>query len=82
MSDWQPVFIAGNTREIDAVEELLEAEGIEYEVTPEAFMHAIGSEACFQGLQFSVLGGQAAYCRDLLERKGFVKGVIPPIIAE
>lgn len=75
--DLEPIFIAGNVREIQAVEDLLTAEEIEYEVRPEAFGHAIMGGVCYQGLLFLVLGGQAEYCRRLLLERGLTKGLVP-----
>jgi len=70
------IFIAANVSEAERVERLLEREGIEYEVRPEAFTRGTLSGACYQGLLFEVLGGQAEYCRKRLEEEGLVKGVI------
>lgn len=73
----EPVYIAGNVREVQLIEELLAREGIEYEVTPEAFVHTISAGACFQGLLFLVLSGQAAYCRSLFSAAGLRGGIVP-----
>lgn len=71
----EPVFIAANVGEAELVEQLLETEGIEFEVTPEPFVReAWGS--CMQGLMFSVLGGQAPYVRHALRSRGLGPGVL------
>ena len=76
MSELAPIFIAASVAEIDFVEKLLEAEGIEYEVRPEAFVQEPLSGACMQGVMFEVMTGQAAYCRKLLAQRGLARGVI------
>ena len=73
----EAVFIAGNLREIRLIEEILEAEGIEYTVRPEAFhRNSLMSSGPFEGLLFEVLPGQASYCRKLLIAKGLQHGVV------
>ena len=72
----EAIFIAANVGEAKAVEELLEREGIEYEMRPEAFTRGMFSAACYQGLLFEVLGGQAEYCRRKLEEAGLGKGLV------
>jgi hypothetical protein len=75
--NFEPVFIAANVREIGIVEALLEEEGIEYMVRPEAFQRGgLVSGVCFTGLQFEVLAGQADYCRKLFAAKGLETGVL------
>ena len=75
----EPVYLAGSVREIGFVEDLLRAEGIEYEVRPEAFTQGmLTAGACFQGLLFEVLPGQADYCRRLFEARNLRTGIIPP----
>jgi len=72
----EAIFIAANVAEAKRVEELLEREGIEYEVRPEAFLRGSLSATCYQGLLFEVLGGQAEYCRRRLEEEGLTKGLV------
>jgi hypothetical protein len=74
----EPVFIAANVAEAEAVERLLEREGIEFEVRPEAFLRSPLPGTCFQGLLFEVLAGQAEYCRHVLAGAGLTRGVLPP----
>lgn len=77
MEAGEPIFIAANLREIDVVEQLLRNESIEYEVRPETFERFAGlGSACYQGLLFEVLPGQAEYCRRLIEDRGLAHGVI------
>ncbi len=73
------IFIAANVAEAQFVEQLLEREGIEYQVTPEPFLSGVLSGTCCQGLLFEVLPGQAQYCRELLTRAGLKRGVVPPL---
>jgi len=73
----EPIFIAANVAEAELVEQLLEREGIEYELRPEAFLRGVGSATCFQGLLFEVLAGQAQYCRHVLASAGLTRGVVP-----
>ena len=73
----EPVFIAANVREAELIEQLLDDEGIEYEVRPEAFTRGPGG-VCFQGLMFEVLAGQAPYCRKLFADRGFKAGIVDP----
>lgn len=72
----EPIFIAANTAEAKFIESLLDAEGIEYEIAPEPFVRTPLGGACAMGLMFEVLGGQADYCRKLIERAGLGRGVI------
>ena len=71
----QPVFIAANVAECDFVERLLETEGIEYEVTPEAILQETHG-SCRMGLLFEVQAGQAEYCRRLFADRGLARGVV------
>jgi hypothetical protein len=70
------VFIAANVAEAELVERLLEGEGIEFELTPEAFTRGTLTGACLQGLLFEVLPGHAGYCRRLLLDAGLERGVV------
>ena len=83
MSDELPpereaVFIAANVGEAELIERILEEQGIEFEVTPEAFLRIPTTNVCYQGLLFEVLGGQAEYCRFLFRRAGLARGLVPP----
>ena len=75
--DLEAVFIAATVAEAKFVEDLLEAEGIEYEVRPEPFLRGTPlSGACLTGVLFEVLGGQAEYCRGLIRRAGLARGLV------
>jgi hypothetical protein len=75
----EPVYLAGNIREVGFIEDLLKSEGIDYCVRPEAFTQGtLTAGACFQGLLFEVLPGQADYCRRLFESRDLRTGIIPP----
>ena len=75
----EAIFIAANVREVDTVEQILTAEGIEYEVRPQPF-HRSGlfSSGELNGVMFEVLPGQADYCRKLLIAKGLRHGIVLP----
>jgi len=73
----EPIFIAANVAEAQFAERLLEAEEIEFEITPEAFLQQPFSNVCLQGLLFEVLAGQAEYCRRLFTERGLGRGVVP-----
>ena len=70
------IFVAASVSEVDFVEKLLNDEGIEYEVRPEAFIRQPIGGTCLQGLLFHVRAGQASYCRRLLESRGLERGVV------
>ena len=70
----EPVFIAASVAEIDLAEKLLEAEGIEYEVRPEASVDVGG--VCMQGLLFEVPAAHAIRCRALFAERGLGRGVV------
>ncbi len=72
----EAIFIAASVAEAKFVEDLLEAEGIEYEVRPEPFLREPLSGACLMGVLFEVLGGQAEYCRGLIRRAGLARGLV------
>lgn len=74
--DREGVFIAANVAEAELAERLLEEEGIEFELRPEAFLRGVVTGACLQGLLFEVLRGQAGYCRRLLVDAGLERGVV------
>lgn len=71
----QPVFIAPNTKEAELVEQLLDREGIPFELTPEPHLQS-SSAVCYQGLLFEVPAGQAEYCRTKLREAGLGRGVV------
>jgi hypothetical protein len=73
----EAVFIAANVGEAARVERLLDDAGVEYDVTPEAFLRGTIVSSCRMGLLFEVLPAQAEYCRHLFERAGLMKGIIP-----
>jgi hypothetical protein len=70
------IFIAATVREAEFVEKLLESEGIEYDVRPEAFMKPMFGSVCLQGVLFEVRAGQAEYCRRLLKSRGLERGLV------
>jgi len=72
----EAIFIAANVAEANVVERLLEAEGIAFELTPEAFLQHPTSNVCLQGLMFEVAAEQAEYCRRLLTGHGLGSGVV------
>ena len=72
----EAIFIAANVVEANVVERLLEAEGIEFELTPEAVLQQPESNVCLQGLMFEVAAEQAEYCRRLLTERGLGSGVV------
>ena len=76
MSELAPVFIAASIAEVDFAEKLLDAEGIEYEVRPEAFVQQPLGGVCLQGVLFEVRSGQADYCRRLFSDRGLGRGVV------
>lgn len=71
------VYMAGSVREAKAVEALFAEQQIEYEVAGSEFEHSISFGGVFLGVSFSVLSGQASYCRRLLLGRGFKKGIVP-----
>jgi len=73
----EPIFIAANVPEANVVERLLDAEGIEFEITSEAFLQQPMSNVCLQGLLFEVPAGQAEQCRRLLTDRGLGSRVVP-----
>ena len=73
----EPVYIAGNVREVKLLERLLDEEGIEFEVRPCQFEHAISFGDPALGLLFEVRSGQALCCRKLFAERCFVKGLVP-----
>lgn len=77
-SEREAVFIAASVGDATLVEQMLDGEGIEYDVTPEAFLRLPSSNVCYQGLLFEVPSGQAEYCRYLFRRSGLQRGILPP----
>ena len=72
----EPIFIATSMAEIDQAEELLAAEGVTYEVTPEASMRPREGAVCLQGVLFEVESAQADDCRRLFRAKGLTFGIV------
>jgi hypothetical protein len=79
MIELQPVFIAATVAETDVVEKLLDAEGIEYDVSPEPHVNEMSGEACLMGVMFRVSTAKAHYCCQLLRERGLGRGVIEPL---
>ncbi|MBV8544292.1 MAG: hypothetical protein JO093_09565 [Acidobacteria bacterium] len=73
----EAIFIAANVAEAKVVERLLESEGIEFGITPEAVLQHPSSNVCLQGLLFEVLAEQGEHCRRLLAERGLGRGVVP-----
>ena len=76
MSDFQTVFIAATVAETDLAEKLLDAEGIEYDVSPEPHVNEMSGEACLMGVMFRVPVAKAHLCRQLFRERGMGRGVI------
>lgn len=72
----ESVFIAATVAEAELVERLLDAEGIEFNLTPEAFLRSPRTDVCLQGLLFEVQAGQADATRRLLANAGLQRGVV------
>jgi len=72
----EAIFIAANVAEANIVERLLEAEGVEFEITPEAFLQQPASNVCLQGLLFEVATEHAEQSRRLLTERGLGGGVV------
>lgn len=72
----EAIFIATNVAEANVVERLLEAEEIEFELTPEAVLQHPTSNVCLQGLMFEVAKEHAEQCRRLLTERGLGSGVV------
>jgi len=72
----EAIFIAANVAEANVVERLLETEGNEFEITPEAVLQQPASNVCLQGLMFEVAEEQAESCRRLLEERGLGSRVV------
>jgi hypothetical protein len=71
------IFIARTVREARRVEALLTAEGIDYAIALEPFLHGgVFGVVTLTGLGFYVLSGQASDCRELLGRCGLSVGVV------
>ena len=74
--EYERIYIAGNVSEAEAAEDLFAEQGIEYELEPAEFRHAITLGGVFAGVAFCVLAGQAEYCRAVLVERGFSKGIV------
>jgi hypothetical protein len=72
----EPIFIAANVAEAEVVEGLLEREGIEFEMRPEASLRALDG-TCLQALLFEVPAAHAQRCRHVLASIGMARGVVP-----
>jgi hypothetical protein len=72
----EPIFIATSMAEIDRAEELLAAEGVAYEVTPEASMKPREGAVCLQGVLFEVESARADECRRVFRAQGLTFGII------
>lgn len=70
-----PLFLAASLAEIDAVERLLDAEAIEYQVRPDAVVKRPGG-VCLQGLLFEVEQEQLQRCRELIASRGLSHGIV------
>jgi hypothetical protein len=73
----EAIFIAATTAEAERIERLLEAEGIDFELTPEPFVQGLLSGSCALGLLFEVPSGEAERCRRLLTDAGLGRGIVP-----
>jgi hypothetical protein len=78
------VFIAGSLDEALHVEDLLTRAGIEYAVELERYrsgsilVELLAGEYPKGAVFYVLAGGQAAFCRSLLQDGGFDAGIIPP----
>lgn len=72
----QAVFIAATVGEAEVIEKLLDGEGIEYDITPEAVARPLRGATCYQGLLFEVDAAWAEECRRLLRERGFGEGIV------
>lgn len=73
-----PVFIAATVAESEFVERLLEDEGVDFEVRPEAFLGEMVGGACRQGILFEVPSDRAGGCRALFRERGLARGIVDP----
>ncbi len=73
-----PVYIAGRPGEAKRVERILSDNGIDYVVDIEPFeTHLLGVLPVeYEGVKFSVLSGQAGFCRRVLRDAGLRAGLI------
>jgi hypothetical protein len=74
------VFIAGSVPEAERVEALLGENGIDFAVELQQFIRP-GLFSSFDeltGAGFSVISGQAAFCRSLLRERGLTQGIVSP----
>ena len=75
------VFIACNVGEARRAEDVLTQNGVDYCLSFEPFMRAGIFAALLKpsehvGVGFTVVSGQAAFCRDLLSRHGLRIGIV------
>ena len=80
-SETMLVFIACNVGEARRAEEVLTRNGIDYCLSFEPFLRAgilagLTEASEHVGVGFSVLSGQAAFCRDLLCQHGLGVGIV------
>lgn len=73
----EAIFIAATSAEAERIEQLLEREGIEFELTPEPFVQGMLSTSCALGLLFEVAPEEAERCRGLLAGAGLGAGIVP-----
>ena len=75
------IFIACNVGEARRAEEVLTQSGVDYCLSFEPFMRtsifaALTGATKLVGVGFSVISGQASFCRDILRRHGLRTGII------
>lgn len=81
--DLELVFIAATRAEAKAAEDYLTNAGIDYLLDFEPFLRAgLLGPMSLTGVGFSVITGQASFCRELLRRQGLYSGVIDEIPAD
>lgn len=74
MPDLEPIFLAANVREADAVERVLEDEGVDFKQRLEPALRE-SSGVCYQGTLFEVAAADAERCRSLLVGRGLARGI-------
>jgi hypothetical protein len=72
----EDIFLANSAEDLELAIELLDSHGIAF-VTHGAF----GVGNLREGLTFSVLHRQAAFCREVLAEHGLARGVLPGVEA-
>ncbi len=71
------IFLAGSAAELDRAAELLDAHGIAFTTERGAFANPFHAGSVREGVAFSVLVRQAAFCREMLADHGLEGGVLP-----